>query len=52
MKKYPPRSEHYDRPRMKIIEIFPYYSLLQMSSGQDGQGVIPPTPNNNSDNDW
>ena len=52
MKKYPPRSEHYDRPRMEIIEIVPYYSLLQTSPGQDGQGVIPPTPNNNSDNDW
>ena len=37
---------------MEIIEIVPYYSLLQASPGQDGQGVIPPTPNNNSDNDW
>lgn len=52
MKKVPRPVRHYEPPRMEVIETAPYYSLLQASLGQNGQGYIPPTTNNNSDNDW
>ena len=48
-KRYNPTSL-YEKPKIEVIEIENTATLLQAS--QTGQGVLPPTENNNSDNDW
>ena len=40
----------YTSPKLKIIEIKQFASILTTSPG--GGGNIPPTENNNDDNDW
>lgn len=41
----------YTPPKMQIIEIKQFASILTTSPG-NGQGNQPPTSNDNSDNDW
>lgn len=50
-KKLPPPHARYEKPVMRVIEILNSSALLQ-TSPVPGQGVIPPTENNNLDNDW
>lgn len=49
-RKCPPLQ--YEKPHMEIVEIVSSNVLLQTSSGQSGQGNMPPTDNNNKDFDW
>lgn len=51
-KKITPPRHHYEKPQMVVVEIVSSSVLLQTSPGQNGQGNLPPTGNNNSDFDW
>ena len=41
----------YTPPQMQIIEIKQVASILTTSPG-NGSGILPPTGNDNNDNDW
>ena len=51
MKKITPPL-HYEKPQMEMIKLVSSSIILQTSPGQNGQGNLPPTGNNNSDFDW
>ena len=50
-KKITPPHLSYEKPQMRIVEIVHSSALLQSSPG-GGQGILPPTGNDNSDDDW
>ena len=51
MKKKITPHKRYEKPQMRIVEIVHSSALLQSSPG-GGEGILPPTGNDNSDNDW